>query len=108
MRVLSEHHFFDPSKKVEYIELIYDLIFVYLIGRNNSLMDKIEGGFIAFDTFSTYLITSLIILQIWYHSVVFINRFGKNGVQEKVMMLINMFLLYLMGLHIIQVSILHQ
>ncbi len=26
------------EKKVEYIELIYDLIFVYLIGRNNSLL----------------------------------------------------------------------
>ena len=26
------------EKKVEYIELIYDLIFVYLIGRTNSLL----------------------------------------------------------------------
>ena len=26
------------EKKVEYIELIYDLIFVYIIGRNNSLL----------------------------------------------------------------------
>ena len=25
------------EKKVEYIELIYDLIFVYIIGRNNQL-----------------------------------------------------------------------
>ena len=25
------------EKKVEYLELIYDLIFVFIIGRNNSL-----------------------------------------------------------------------
>ncbi len=30
------------EKKVEYLELIYDLIFVYLIGRNNSLLHYIE------------------------------------------------------------------
>ena len=28
------------EKKVEYIELIYDLIFVYIIGRNNQLFLK--------------------------------------------------------------------
>lgn len=28
------------EKKVEYIELIYDLIFVYIIGRNNSLLHR--------------------------------------------------------------------
>lgn len=85
------------EKKVEYIELIYDLIFVYLIGRNNSLMDQIENGFVTGDTLFTYLSTSLIILQIWYHSVLFINRFGKNGIAEKLMMLVNMFLLYFIG-----------
>lgn len=29
------------EKKVEYLELIYDLIFVYLIGRNNSLLHHV-------------------------------------------------------------------
>ena len=85
------------EKKVEYIELIYDLIFVYLIGRNNSLMDKIDGGFVTFETFFTYLLTSLIILQIWYQTSLFINRYGENGLSEKLMLLINMFLLYIMG-----------
>ena len=43
------------DKKVEYIELIYDLIFVYLIGRNASLLDRVEGGFVTFETFVNYL-----------------------------------------------------
>ena len=33
------------EKKVEYVELIYDLIFVYIIGRNNSLLHNIKNGF---------------------------------------------------------------
>lgn len=34
------------EKKVEYLELIYDLIFVYIVGRNNLLLQHIESGFI--------------------------------------------------------------
>ena len=33
------------EKKVEYLELIYDLIFVYLVGRNNELLHELSGGF---------------------------------------------------------------
>ena len=35
------------EKKVEYLELIYDLIFVYVIGRNNSLLHHAENGFVS-------------------------------------------------------------
>ena len=85
------------EKKVEYIELIYDLIFVYLIGKNASLLDRVESGFITFGTFADYLLSSLIILQIWNYTTLFVNRFGKNSISDKLMMLINMFLLYIMG-----------
>lgn len=36
------------EKKVEYLELIYDLIFVYLIGRNNAILHYVEGVSIAY------------------------------------------------------------
>ncbi len=85
------------EKKVEYIELIYDLIFVYLIGRNASLLDRIEGGFVSFSTLLDFFISSIIVLQIWHYTTLFINRFGRNNFYDKVMMLINMFLLYIMG-----------
>ncbi len=87
----------EKEKKVEYIELIYDLIFVYLIGRNASLLDRIEAGFISYTTFLDFFVSSVIVLQIWHDTTLFINRFGKNGLGDKVMMLINMFLLYIMG-----------
>ena len=35
------------EKKVEYLELIYDLIFVYVIGRNNQVLHYIENGFVT-------------------------------------------------------------
>ena len=84
------------EKKVEYIELIYDLVFVYLIGRNASLLDRLETGFVAGETLVNFLVSSLIVLQIWNYTTLFINRFGKNSLSDKLMMLVNMFLLYIM------------
>ena len=85
------------EKKVEYIELIYDLIFVYIIGRNNTLLHNFKDGFIAPSAFFTYFITAVIILQIWYSTVIFINKYGNTGLQENVAIFINMYLLYYMA-----------
>ena len=85
------------EKKVEYIELIYDLIFVYLIGRNNSLLHAIQDGFIQPGAFLTYILCTLIILHVWYFSTLFINRYGSNGPAEHVCIFINMYLLYYLG-----------
>ena len=85
------------EKKVEYIELIYDLIFVYMIGRNSSLMHNIEDGFIAPMSFFTFVLGTLVIIQIWNFTNFYINRYGSNGFREHIMILVNMFLLYFMG-----------
>ena len=82
------------EKKVEYLELIYDLIFVYVIGRNNALLHHFEGGFFSADTFWTFLVATLVILQVWYFSTLFINRYGNNGVSDHVALFVNMYLLY--------------
>ncbi len=88
---------FDENKKVEYIELIYDLIFVYLIGKSSSLLDRVEAGFISPETFLNYIISSLIILQIWCYSTLYMNWFGRNSFRDGLMTLINMILLYFIG-----------
>ena len=85
------------EKKVEYIELVYDLIFVYLIGRNSSLMHLIQDGFIIPHAFLTYLVGTLVIIQIWNYTTFYINRYGSNGFQDHMLMLVNMFLLYFMA-----------
>ena len=56
------------AKKVEYVELIYDLIFVYIIGRNNALLHNFENGFVAWPAFAAYLMTTLAVIQIWNFS----------------------------------------
>ena len=85
------------EKKVEYLELIYDLIFVYIIGRNNSLLHLVENGFISWDVFLAYVMCTLAVIQIWNFSTFYVNLYGRNGVREHVFLFINMYLLYHMA-----------
>ena len=87
----------DQQKKVEYLELIYDLIFVYIIGRNNSLLHQVENGFVSGELFLAYVFSTLAVIQIWNFSTFYINRYGKNGVREHVFLFTNMYLLYYMA-----------
>lgn len=85
------------GKKVEFLELIYDLIFVYIIGRNNSLMHHIENGFVSWQTFLAYILCTLAVIQIWNYSTFYINLYGRNGVRDYIFLFVNMDLLYYMA-----------
>ena len=85
------------EKKVEYLELIYDLIFVYVVGRNNSLLHNLTNGFVEMPVFLAYVLSSLAIIQIWNFSTFYTNMYGRNGVRDHVFMFVNMYLLYYIG-----------
>ena len=89
--------FSKEEKKVEYLELIYDLVFVYMVGRNNSLLSTFENGFVAPGAFIAYILSTLAIIQIWNFTTFYINMFGRNGVRDHVFLLINMYLMYFIG-----------
>lgn len=82
------------EKKVEYIELIYDLIFVYIIGRNNLLLHNFENGFVAPVAFMAYIMTTLAVIQIWNYTTYYVNIYGRHSVREHIFLFVNMFLLY--------------
>ena len=87
----------NEEKKVEYLELIYDLVFVYMVGRNNSLLNNFENGFVSANAFIAYILCTLAIIQIWNFTTFYINMFGRNGVRDHVFLLINMYLMYFIG-----------
>ena len=85
------------EKKVEYLELIYDLVFVYMVGRNNSLLEPVPGGFISPASFISYVLCTLAIIQIWNFTTFYINMFGRNGLRDHVFLCVNMYLMYFIG-----------
>ncbi len=85
------------EKKVEYIELIYDLIFVYVIGRNNLLLHDFADGFVTLPAFYAYVMTTLAVIQIWNYTTYYINIYGRHSLRDHVFLFVNMFLLYFIG-----------
>ncbi|MBD5560228.1 MAG: hypothetical protein HDQ87_07730 [Clostridia bacterium] len=87
-----------PDKKVEYIELIYDLIFVFLLQQDNALLSLNEEGFFGPNEFETYLYSTLIVLEVWGSSILYINRYGETSFLDNCFLFTNMYLLYYMGI----------
>lgn len=65
------------EKKVEQIELFYDLIYVYAISRLTLLIEEPEGGIIPLSGFLSYLVTCFVILQAWLYLTNYVNRYGR-------------------------------
>ena len=84
------------DKRVEFIELVYDLMFVYIVRRYNPILHEMTGDFFSLDTFLLFLLATITAIQIWYFSTLYINRYGENSVRDYVFLLSNMYLLYFM------------
>jgi len=78
------------EKKVELIELFYDLIFVYAISNLTALISKPVNGIIPFNNLFAYFITSFVILQAWLYFTNYVNRYGKWELHEYILAIVNM------------------
>ena len=78
-------------KKVEMIELFYDLIFVYAISKMAGIIHHLHHGEIGIINFLQYLAVCFIVLQIWLYQTNYINHYGKHSIAENILLYINMF-----------------
>ncbi len=65
------------EKRVELIELFYDLIYVYAISRLTMLVEEPEGGVIPLSGFFRYLVVCFVILQAWLYLTNYVNRYCR-------------------------------
>ena len=85
------------EKKVGYIELIYDLVFVYMVGRDTELLESFSNGFINARAFAIYIVCTVSIIQIWNFTTFYINMFGRNSLRDHIFLLLNMYLMFFIG-----------
>ena len=85
------------EKKVEYAELVFDLIFVYFIRRTNALLHHTEGGYVTAESFILYTVCTLAAIQIWTFTTYYINAYGKNRFRDYYLLFSNMFLMFFLG-----------
>lgn len=78
------------EKKVELIELFYDLIYVYAISRLTMLIEEPEGGVIPLSGFFRYFVVCFVILQGWLYLTNYVNRYGRWKWYEYALTAVNM------------------
>ena len=78
------------EKKVELIELFYDLIYVYAISKLTLLVEEPENGVIPLSGFLRYIVVCFVILQAWLYLTNYVNRYGKWKWYEYVLTVVNM------------------
>ncbi len=79
------------AKKVEAVELFYDLIYVYCISKLESLVDLQEMYANPFGTLLNYVLTAVVILMSWIYMTNYVNRYGKWRRYDYFFYVINMF-----------------
>ena len=66
-------------KNVEFTELFYDLVFVYAISRTTALIHHLHNGIVSGEAFSTFIVTTFVLIDAWMMQTVFTNQYGKNS-----------------------------
>ena len=88
---------FIPADGVSNIELFYDLIFVYCISVLTSLCHHVHGDFLDLNTWTIYMFSFLVVLQVWFFTTFLMNRYGDRSAGDNVCLFVNMFLLYFLA-----------
>ena len=78
------------EKKVELIELFYDLIYVYAISNLTLLIEEPEGGVLTWDMFFVYIITSMAVIQAWLFMTNYVNLYCTWKWYEYALVVFNM------------------
>ena len=78
------------ERKVENIELFYDLIFTYAISKISELAHHPHNGIIEPWILISFILYSLAVLQEWSYLTYYLNRFGTFNIKEIVIICINM------------------
>lgn len=88
---------FRNAYKTIYVELFFDLVFVFCMNNILPIMTNAAEPTITWYTFYTFSFTSLLLLQIWFDVTIFMNRFGTGGVLDLPFLIVNAFLLIIMS-----------
>lgn len=78
------------ERKVELIELFYDLIYVYAIANMTKLLEEPVDGIITAEMFAHYFILSMVIIQAWLYMTNYVNHYCRWRWYEYLAVVINM------------------
>ncbi|MDP5276327.1 low temperature requirement protein A [Chengkuizengella axinellae] len=84
------------EKRVTWLELFYDLVFVVAIATATHVLLHVEEGVIHAEYLLKFVLMMIPIWGAWAGQTLFINRFGEDLIHQRVFMIIQMFFTLIM------------
>jgi low temperature requirement protein LtrA len=84
------------EKKVTWLELFYDLLFVAAVAAATHVLLHVEDGYIHAEYLLKFVLIFIPIWWAWVGQTMFINRFGKELFHQRLFLILQMFFVLIM------------
>lgn len=87
---------FIAEKKVTWLELFYDLLFVAAVSKAGHVLLHVEGGTIPLEYLSKFILIFVPIWWAWVGQSLFVNRFGQDIFSHRIFLILQLFFVLIM------------
>lgn len=83
-------------KKVTWLELFYDLLFVAAVSKATHVLLHVEHGSISWEHMEKFIMIFIPIWWAWVGQTVYNNRFGQDSITHRIFMILQLFFVLIM------------
>ncbi|SFL06395.1 Low temperature requirement protein LtrA [Paenibacillus sp. 1_12] len=84
------------EKKVTWLELFYDLLFVAAVSKASHVLLHVELGSIPIEYLSKFILIFVPIWWAWVGQSLFVNRFGQDTLSHRIFLIVQLFFVLIM------------
>jgi len=84
------------EKKVTWLELFYDLLFVAAVSKASHVLVHVENGSIPAEYLMKFILIFVPIWWAWVGQSVFVNRFGQDTLSHRIFLILQLFFVLIM------------
>ncbi|NQX48654.1 low temperature requirement protein A [Paenibacillus tritici] len=83
-------------KKVTWLELFYDLLFVAAVSKASHVLLHVEDETLSLETLGKFVLIFIPIWWAWVGQTLFVNRYGQDTVTHRIFLIIQLFFVLIM------------
>jgi len=92
----KQHNAATAEKKVTWLELFYDLLFVAAVSKAGHVLLHVENGFIPAEYLTKFVLIFVPIWWAWVGQSMFVNRFGQDILSHRIFLILQLFFVLIM------------
>lgn len=91
-----QHNAASADKKVTWLELFYDLLFVAAVSKASHVLLHVENGSIPVEYLTKFVLIFVPIWWAWVGQSLFVNRFGQDILSHRIFLILQLFFVLIM------------